>query len=519
MTRAAVYTRVSTDDQAREGFSLDEQEYRALQLIAREDDWQHVGTYSDPGHSGADRERPDLRRLLADVAAGNVDVVIVAALDRLSRDAGHLRELLLTFDAAGVRVIASGQALDRDTPEGILQTGILAEFAEFERRKIKARTKAGIASRARNSGKPWGTPAYGFRRTAEGDWEADPVEAAIYRRIFTMRTEQGMAKAAIARQLTREGVPTRHGAMAWSPVVVGRILSGRDGLGEFHHGGEWHRGRHAPLIDEQRWLTAQALDARSHRYSPGAAGRLPRVHLFVRGMLRCSCGEAMLPRSGRDHADFYVCRARSLDAAACPVPRIRRDRIDTAALAMFEEVALDVEATHRHVAEQLDARANEATALAERAAQELAELAAEEDRLDRDYRRGVLPAERYTRLAAAVAEERTAADAEHERLAARAAEALRARLSIDAESVTLQRLAEVRAAIAARVGDGGGDVGALRAALASVCREVRLRAVEDGAIVLDYIPVGDDWRRTGLGLEVAEEPVPADNRSGSGVPE
>jgi DNA invertase Pin-like site-specific DNA recombinase len=154
MTRAAVYTRVSTDDQACEGFSLDEQEYRGLQLIAREDAWEHAGTYCDPGRSGADRDRPDLRRLLAGVAAERVDVVIVAALDRLSRDAGHLRELLLTFDAAGIRVIASGQALDRDTPEGILQTGILAEF---ERRKIKARTKAGIPSRARTSGKPWGT--------------------------------------------------------------------------------------------------------------------------------------------------------------------------------------------------------------------------------------------------------------------------------------------------------------------------------------------------------------------------
>ena len=263
---AAIYTRVSTDDQAREGFSLAEQEHRALQLIAREG-WQHAGTYSDPGRSGADRDRPDLRRLLADVAAGRVSIVIVAALDRLSRDAGHLRELLLTFDAAGVRVIASGQALDRDTPEGILQTGILAEFAACERRKIKARTKEGIASRARTSGKPWGAPKYGYRRTASGDGNQTRREASSCSASSGCGVEHGMAKVAIARQLTREGVPTRKGA-GWSATVVSNVLSGREGLGEFHHGGEFHRGRHERADRRAQWTAAQALDEQSRKYAP-----------------------------------------------------------------------------------------------------------------------------------------------------------------------------------------------------------------------------------------------------------
>jgi DNA invertase Pin-like site-specific DNA recombinase len=103
------------------------------------------------------------RALLADVAAGLIDVVVVSALDRLSRDAGHLRELLLYFDAARVRVIASGQALDRDTPGGRLQTGILAEFGEYEKEMIKDRTRTAVRAYI-DSGKPWGSAALRVRQ-------------------------------------------------------------------------------------------------------------------------------------------------------------------------------------------------------------------------------------------------------------------------------------------------------------------------------------------------------------------
>lgn len=518
-SRAAIYTRVSTDDQAREGYSLDEQKHRGLQLIDREG-WTHAGTFSDPGRSGADRQRPDLQRLLADVAAARIDVVLVAALDRLSRDAGHLREILMTFDAAGVRVIASGMALDRETPEGILQTGILAEFAEFERRKIKARTKAGIASRARTSGKPWGSSsAYGYRKHAGGDWEPDPVEAEVYRRIFRDRVERGLSKHAIAVALTRDGVPTRNGATGWSATVVAKVLRGREGLGEFRHGGEWHPGRHEPLIDEDTWTAAQALDARSRKYVPGGGGRLPKAHLFVRGMLRCTCGEAMLPRSARDQADVYVCRAHKRDSSSCPIPPLRRDQIDSAALSMFESYALDVEATRTHLIVQLDARAAEAAALGAQAAQQVAELAEQADRVERDYRRGVLPADAYARLSVTIAEERTAADAERERLQANAEALLAARRELDTEHETLTRLAELRRAIAGRVTDASpvSDIGALRAALCGVCAEVRLHSVASDSIVLDYHPVmrdGDEpWQRVGLSLDTAN------NMSGSGVAE
>jgi hypothetical protein len=132
----------------------------------------------------------------------------------------------------------------------------------------------------------------------------------------------------------------------------------------------------------------------------------------------------------------------------------------------------------------------------------------------------VLPADRYARLAAALADERAAAEANAQRLTPRASEVEAALTNVDAESETLTRLAELHAAIAGRVMDApGGDIGALRAALAAVCSEVRLRTVEDGMVVLDYIPHDDEWRRVGLGFAVEPSPTGGKNMSVSGVPE
>jgi hypothetical protein len=108
-------------------------------------------------------------------------------------------------------------------------------------------------------------------------------------------------------------------------------------------------------------------------------------------MLRCGvCGEAMLPRSARDQAPFYVCRTRALDATACPMPRLKQADVDGAALRLFEDVGLDVEGTRERIAAQLSERVDAVRAQRDRAEREAADLRAQAARLDRDYRRGAL---------------------------------------------------------------------------------------------------------------------------------
>ena len=500
------YGRVSTGRQVAEGFGLDAQARRLIDYGDRED--AELVLYREEGVSGAKERRPALDRLLADLRPG--DTVLVTSLDRLGRSTKHLLQLFDLFDRKGVRLVSLRESIDSATPAGRLLRTLLAAVAEFERELIMERTAAGIAGRARKSGKPWGTPKWPWPKDDTGGW-GDPsaADAAIYVRIFRMRTAQGMSKAGIAAQLTRDGVPTATGGRAWSPTVISRVLAGREGLGEFHHGGVWHRGNHSPLIDEATWAAAQTMDEQGRKYAPGARGRLPKAHLFVRGMLRCSCGEAMLPRTSRDQSDVYVCREHKRDSASCPMPPLRRDRIDSAALRMFEEVALDVEATRLHLSGQLDAQAAEINALVARAEHEASAAVERLQRVQRAFQDGVIEADDWADQRNGLVAEREAANAELARLQANAESVTATMANVDAENETLRRLADLRTAIAGRVNEtASGDVGALRAALSAVCAEVRLHGVDsDGTIVLDYHPVlsdGDDyWQRVGISFDVA----------------
>ena len=464
--RAAVYVRVSTGRQADEGFSLPEQDRRAIAYIQRQDGWTYVRTYREEGVSGGQRTRPALSRLLADL--GDIDVVIVASLDRLGRSTKDLLDLCELFERAGVALVSLRDNIDTGTPVGRLLRTLLCAVAEFERDIGKERTSAGIGSRARTSGKPWGsTAAYGYRKTDNGHWEQDPAEIATYRRVFAERVEHGRAYNEIATLFNREAVPTRT-AGRWTATTIRKILDGRYGLGEYQHGGEWLPGEHEAIITEATWETAQALSAMGDKFAPSRGGRRPPLHIFTGGLLRCSvCFEAMLPRTD---GDKYVCRTNKqiTGGGSCTMPSLKREDVDAAGLAMFERAFVDLDATRAHVACELDARLLEVEAQSERAGREVAEKTAQLARVERDYLAGTLSAATYERLRLQLAQDLAAAEAERERLTANADAVRGSRVRLDAEVETLRRLGALREAALSRVrtAEQSADVQALRTAMA-----------------------------------------------------
>jgi site-specific DNA recombinase len=466
-TRAAIYTRVSTTRQAEEGFSLDEQERRALAHIQRTEGWQHVGTYREEGVSGAKATRPELDRLLAGL--DEIDALVVPSLDRLGRSTRHLLELYEQLEDAGVVSVSLRESLDTSTPVGRLIRTVLSAVAEFERDIGRERTSDGIAGRASTEGKPWGAPALGYRQGADGHWEVEPAEAAIVRRVFAMVMERGLTYSGAARALNAESVPTRRGSR-WTPAVIRRLLTSRHVLGEYQHGGNWHDGQHDAIIKQDTWEAAQALAEHSRKYAPkGGSGRLPANHVFVRGALRCQlCGEAMLPRSGPP--ETYVCRRHKSDKTACPTPVIPRAAVEVAALRLFEKTALDVEATRQLVADQLASKAADAKTLIEQAERQVAERRAALARFDRDYATGDLGAASYERLSGQYTDELAAAEAEAERLREQAKRNAAAMASLDDEGEALRRITNLRKAVARHLMDAAArpDVGALRAAMSQV---------------------------------------------------
>ena len=154
MTSVAFYRRVST---ANHGQDVDAQ-LEELQLVAKQRGWVIVGDYVDDGVSGAKESRPALDRLLADVAAGKVNLVAVTRLDRLGRSLQHLLRVLDQFAAHGCGFVSIKDAgIDSTTPQGKLLLHLLGAFAEFERALIRERVVAGV-QRAKARGKKLGRP-------------------------------------------------------------------------------------------------------------------------------------------------------------------------------------------------------------------------------------------------------------------------------------------------------------------------------------------------------------------------
>jgi len=145
---AAAYVRVSTREQAKTGYSVDEQ-LRRLEEEAQRRRWEVVGAYADRGVTGKRESRPALDDMLRAARAGEFDVLMIVHLDRLGRTARHLLNLYEELRTVGVELIALEQNIDSTTAHGRAQLGMLAVFAEFEREMIAERVRGSNEARAR----------------------------------------------------------------------------------------------------------------------------------------------------------------------------------------------------------------------------------------------------------------------------------------------------------------------------------------------------------------------------------
>src|ERR671933_1049248 len=146
--RAILYARVSTDEQARSGYSL-AQQIEALREYAAREGYEVLEEVSDPGQSGASLERPGMDRVRDLVAGGGVSVVLAQDRDRFAREPAYHYLLRREFEEHGTKIRALNDMGD-DSPEGELTDGILDQLAKYERAKIAERTRRGKLKKARN---------------------------------------------------------------------------------------------------------------------------------------------------------------------------------------------------------------------------------------------------------------------------------------------------------------------------------------------------------------------------------
>jgi site-specific DNA recombinase len=221
--RAILYARVSTDEQARSGYSL-AQQMEALREYAVQEGYEVLEEVTDPGQSGASLERPGMDRVRDLVAAGGVSVVLAQDRDRFGREPAFTYLLRREFQEQGCTLKSLNDRGD-ESPEGELMDGVFDQFAKFERAKLSERSRRGKVRKARE-GKVIiaRRPRYGFKPNGRRDgYEIDEAQMQVVRRIFGMAVE-GMSFKAMKHVFEREGIPTPQGAEFWDRAFFRRCI-------------------------------------------------------------------------------------------------------------------------------------------------------------------------------------------------------------------------------------------------------------------------------------------------------
>jgi site-specific DNA recombinase len=216
--RAILYARVSTDEQAKAGYSIPEQ-LRELRVHAAREGYRVVEEAVDGGHSGADPHRPSLRRVMELAEGGAIDVVLAKKRNRLFRS--RLHRLLWDQDLGelGVKLVALDDTGNR------FGDAMQDEFAEWERKEIARRTQDGLLEKCRSGLViKRKRAAYGYRASADGNsLEVSEPEMEVVRRIFRYVAE-GTAVRSVRRSLERDGIPAPSGIGRWNHTTIRNII-------------------------------------------------------------------------------------------------------------------------------------------------------------------------------------------------------------------------------------------------------------------------------------------------------
>jgi DNA invertase Pin-like site-specific DNA recombinase len=219
--RAIGYVRVSTDKQSDHGVSLEAQEAK-IRAMATVQGAAVIELIVDGGESAKDLKRPGMERLLTLVDERQVDTVIIAKLDRLTRSVKDLAELLERFQRRGVSLVSVAESLDTGSAAGRLVINIMTAVSQWEREAIGERTRDAMQHK-KSTGRCVGNIAYGYRLAADGEHiEPEPREQAALAQILTLRS-QGRSLRQIAHALNRQALRTRRG-VGWRHDHVLRVI-------------------------------------------------------------------------------------------------------------------------------------------------------------------------------------------------------------------------------------------------------------------------------------------------------
>ncbi|WP_108671832.1 recombinase family protein [Peribacillus acanthi] len=335
----AIYCRVSTDEQAREGVSLAEQKER-LSAYCRAMGWNIDTTlYVDDGYSAKNMERPQLTKLINAVKNGIISKVMVTKLDRMSRKLLDLLQLIDLFQENEVSFISISESFDTNTPSGRLTLQVLGAVAEFERERIRERVLDNMFHAA-NSGKWLTQSPYGYD-LVEKELSINEKESLIVKKVYDLYLNKGLGYYTIAKKLNEEGIPSKYNK-EWSLRSIKLILTNPAYKGTL----VWNRTdsskKKRKEKEEEEWVTVEdclpviiekeTWDAVQERINkkPMASRAQSSPHLLG-GLLKCGkCGGGMsISWSGSKNKRFRVYRcSNNKNKGTCTSKQYRANEVE-----------------------------------------------------------------------------------------------------------------------------------------------------------------------------------------------
>ena len=339
----AIYTRVSTDNQAEKEFSSCEaQEQKIRSFIASQADWQVFKIYNDAGFSGAILQRPALQELLADLKKEKIDVVLVYKIDRLTRSPKDFYQLIEFFEQAKIDFISITERFDTSTPAGRLLRNIMLTFSQFERELTSERTRDKMLERARKGLCNGGFTPYGYSRQ-DKKLVVNPKEAEEIKSIFETYIETG-SLAETYKALKKQEVKSKFGKN-FSKTIIAYLLRNPVYIGKIKHNNQIYNGIHEAIISEEIFALAQKIHKEKQKNF-----RVYKNFLFG-GLIKCEgCGSNMSSSFSNKHSNgkfdrryyYYRCTSTTkFDWESCSVKQVSAERLENFCLENLERILVD----------------------------------------------------------------------------------------------------------------------------------------------------------------------------------
>lgn len=326
ISRCAVYTRKSTEDGLEKEFNSLDAQYEACAAYAlsqKHEGWELIpDRYDDGGYSGGNMDRPGLKRLLADVAAGKVDIILVYKIDRLTRSLSDFAKIVDVLDTAKASFVSITQSFNTTTSMGRLTLNMLLSFAQFEREVTGERIRDKIAASKRKGMWMGGPVPLGYdlenRRLIP-----NPQEAKLVRYILAQYLKHASVQD-LADHLNKQGYTTKVQHRASGPHKGGcpfrrgtlyHLLSNPIYLGKIVHKGQVYPGEHDAIVDQQLFDQVQA---KLKDNASGSSTRLRSQHpSLLTGILFDSDNRPMTPshasKAKTKRYRYYITRTDKAD--------------------------------------------------------------------------------------------------------------------------------------------------------------------------------------------------------------